>query len=140
MTVALGEIIGKKSRCCLILQVLAALAESAKKVNSVENSLIWQQTILKLLKSKLILTTDSSCLLCARYHCSVLCALSNLTFKHNEADTVFSPILQMRPNEIKSLATYASDKYGTSFELGDLGPKSIPNSRCLDLLRLVCVL
>ena len=57
--------------------------------------------ILKLLKSELILTTDTRCLLCARYHCNVLYALSNLIFKHNEADTVFSPILQMRTNEIK---------------------------------------
>lgn len=43
----------------------------------------------------------------------------------------------MRTNEIKSLATYASDKYGTSFELGDLGPKSIfLTVDSLDLLRL----
>lgn len=41
MTAALGEIIGKIQDVVLFLLVLAALAESTKKVNSVENSLIW---------------------------------------------------------------------------------------------------
>lgn len=41
VTAALGEIIGKIQDVVLFLLVLAALAESTKKVNPVENSLIW---------------------------------------------------------------------------------------------------
>lgn len=41
MTLALQEIIGKIQDVVLCLSLLAALAESTKKVNSVESSLIW---------------------------------------------------------------------------------------------------